>query len=206
MWQKYIAFGDSVTAGVGDPVDRVEMQSWTDWVAESLRVVNPALIYLNKGQAGSTASHVLREQLPEVRAAKPDLVSITVGANDVRSSKWQVESFSRDLVEILQPFSGLGTTIIMMTYPDLRPAIVKSGTEIPMSLILHFQRLEAVNAAIREVSQRFNACLLDFERFAPAQNPAHISSDLVHPNALGHKYTANAALDILAERFDLALL
>ena len=205
MWQKYVAIGDSITEGYGDSVPGLAVRSWADWVADVLASLHPEFSYTNLGRRGSITADVLRDQLPAALEAKPDLVSITVGANDARLPEWTVDSFRQSFVQLVQPFADRGTTIITTAYPDIAPALAQNGHDIPPTWQLYFQRLAAANVVIRQVSEEADACLLDFESFAPFQDPAHISGDLIHPNALGYKLAADVALQRLAERFDLSL-
>jgi len=202
MWQNYIAMGDSVTAGVGDPVAGIEMRGWTDWLADSMKALLPDFTYINLGRAGSTTGNVLREQLPLILERMPDLVSVTTGANDARFPTWSIETFSRDFNTLLQPVADQGTIILTMTYPYINTEIEKGSKEIPREWQLYFLRLKDTNSIIREVSAKLDACLLDLENYAPAYNPAHISSDMVHPNAPGHKVAGEAAFHLLVGRFD----
>ena len=206
MWKKYIAFGDSVTAGIGDPVPSIEMKGWTDRVAEFLTAHHSLLSYVNLAHRGSTTVDALHNRLPDVLDAKPDLISFTVGANDARLPKWSIESFAEEFEQILELFATQGTTIITMAYPDLRPAILKSGNEIPKGWRLYFRRMKDTNAVIRKLSESYDACFLDFEAFEAAQDPVNISDDLVHPNAMGYKLAADVAYQTLTEKFALSVI
>lgn len=203
MWQTYVAMGDSLTQGYGDGVAGVELRSWTDWIADALAALDPAFTYRNLGWVGSITTDVLRTQAPLALEIAPDLVSVTAGANDTQLPTWSADSFAHDFEQLLRPFAEQGVTLVTMTYPDLRAPIAQTGRGGPSIWGLYFQRMAATNGVIRQVSRQLKACLLDFESFAPLQNSAYISSDLVHPNALGYKQVAQSALKILAERFDL---
>lgn len=103
MFCAYMAFGDSVTAGMGDPVKGIETRAWADWVADLLATLVPKFSYTNLGRAGSTTRDVLREQLPLVLDRKPDLVSVTTGANDARSPAWSIDTFFQEYSDLLSP-------------------------------------------------------------------------------------------------------
>ncbi len=203
MWHTYVALGDSLTQGYGDPVAGVELRSWTDWLAEALAPLEPDFTYRNVGLVGSGTTDILRRQVPPALAAGPDLVSITTGANDTQMPGWSADAFAQDFERLLRAVAGPGVTLLTMTYPDFRAALPPGRQPSFSPWQLYLQRMAAVNASIRRVSHQVGACLLDFETFASARNPACASSDLVHPNALGYKQTAEAALRLLAERFDL---
>jgi lysophospholipase L1-like esterase len=205
MWQNYIAIGDSVTAGTGDPVQGMEMHGWTDGLADWLATQNPGFTYTNLGWAGSTTRDVLRNQLPLVLEGQPDLVSVTTGANDARDPAWTLNAFTREFNALLQPIADQGTVILTMTYPGLRLVIPRGWNNLHVQWQLYFERMKDTNAVIRNISAHLDACLLDLENSAQAQDPSHISTDLIHPNALGHKFAGEVAIQILSKRIDLKI-
>lgn len=205
MWDRFVTIGDSIAEGYGDPTPGIALRSWVDWVADGLKAINPAMTYLNLGWRGSSTNDVLRGQLPQALDVQPDLLCVIAGANDALLPSWTAASFRQIFIQLLQPFVERKTTILTFAYPDMRPTIAGMDTQLPTSWQAYFQRLAATNDVIRQVSNLFDACLLDFASLSAAQNPAYMSSDMVHPNALGYKLAGEAALKILVDRFDLPL-
>lgn len=82
----YLALGDSTAQGIGS---RSPASSYVGLLAEDLRRAHPgsAVRVVNLSVTGARVADVVRDQLPAVRAlladgARPDLVTLTVGAND----------------------------------------------------------------------------------------------------------------------------
>jgi lysophospholipase L1-like esterase len=202
MWTAYLAIGDSVSEGVGDDVGDVRCRSWTDWVAEGLTTMAPGLRYRNVAYRGATAADVLCIQVPAIEAFAPDLVSVTVGANDARDPEWTTDAFASELAAILGSVAEAGAQAITATYADVRDTLARAGQEIPDAWRLYFGRMHSVNEVIREVGARFDACLLDMES-SEAGDMRYLSRDLTHPNALAYRLLGQTALGALAARFEL---
>ena len=201
-----MAIGDSITEGFGDSVPGLECRSWADWVADALLAIEPTLEYRNIGLRGTTTADVLLDQLSAVLVARPELVSITIGGNDARLPAWTPEQFEREFTELLSGVASTGAQLVTFAYPDIRPGIKAAGVEVRDSWALYFERLTVVDAVIRDVSQRFGTCLLDFEHFEAASSPENLSADYTHPNARGYRLAAEVALGRLTECFDLSEL
>lgn len=97
---RYIAAGDSTAAGEG--ASSVE-KTYTYRVAELLSQTN-TVEYRNVGVRGAQTQDVLDDQLEKIIAFNPDVVTLSIGANDVthlKSSKKVVANF-KTIIETLQ--------------------------------------------------------------------------------------------------------
>ncbi len=202
MWSTFVALGDSLAEGWGDPAGGERPRSWNDWVADGLRARNATLRYVNLGWRGSTVADVLRDQVPAALTTAPDLATVTVGANDALSPAWSVVTFEAQLRAVLEPLVDSGATVATFAYP--RPARATSGprTPPPPALATYLARLGELNAVVRSVSDDLGAVVLDFEAFAPACEPGAMSSDQVHPNARGYLLLGQVALRRLLARLE----
>ena len=84
---RFAALGDSTTFGLGDPV----VGGWRGWarlLAEALSASAYDVSFCNLAVPGATAETVLRDQLPDAVAHRPDLVALIVGINDAMKSTW----------------------------------------------------------------------------------------------------------------------
>jgi lysophospholipase L1-like esterase len=200
MWSTFVALGDSLAEGWGDPAGGERPRSWNDWVADGLRARNATLRYVNLGWRGSTVADVRRDQVPAALTTAPDLATVTVGANDALSPGWSVATFEAQLRGVIEPLVDSGATVATFTYP--RAAGTASGrrTPPPPPVATYLTRLGELNAAVRSVSGDLGAVLLDFEAFAPACEPGAMSADQVHPNARGYLLLGQVALQRLLAR------
>lgn len=197
MYHSYTAIGDSITAGVGDDVGHLAVRSWTDWLADDLRATHPNLGYTNLGVGGSTTADVIHSQLAVAVGTRPELVSVTTGANDARRPDWTPAGFATEYERLVAVLAETGATVLTLAYPDIRPSLEEAGKSIPGPWEIYFERLHETNDVIRSVSASFGALVLDFQSYEPARRLEHLSADLTHPNALGYRKAGERALEVL---------
>src|SRR5260370_37713612 len=74
----FVALGDSITVGMGDPAPEGGWRGWAALLAASL---HQPVIH-NLATLGALAADVERTQLPAATELKPDVASVVVGIND----------------------------------------------------------------------------------------------------------------------------
>jgi len=99
--KRLVALGDAYTAGFGTAAPRRD--SWPSQLAEALKRGDVRLWVTNLATSGYTSSQVLDEQLGQVAAYEPDVVTLQVGANDILTgeTEWYRENVSVILDELL---------------------------------------------------------------------------------------------------------
>src|ERR1700757_2545994 len=97
-WANYVALGDSLTAGRDDHGPGGTRIGWARRLAGilSTRTAVPCAL-TNLAFDGASVAMVLEHQLPAVRRIGPDLVSVTVGMNDIRDRDFSEERFAAGL-------------------------------------------------------------------------------------------------------------
>ena len=177
----YVVMGDSTAAGQGAPYD--------DGIAvgtarELARTRSVSLI--NLGVSGARMSDVTRDQLAAAQRAKPDVVLLAAGANDV-THLTPIRSIERNLRAIV---SGLRTanpnvTIIVTGSPDM-----STPPRVPRLLRgIASWRTRKVNAMVRRVAIESN---LTFAPIADETGPLFARDrtlfdvDRFHPNTRGY--------------------
>jgi len=78
----YVALGDSVSVGMGDPAPEGGWRGWPALLASGLH--DPDLH--NLAVLGGQSAEVERSQLPAALALKPDVASVVCGLNDTLRS------------------------------------------------------------------------------------------------------------------------
>ena len=195
MWSTFVALGDSLAEGWGDRAGGERPRSWNDWLADGLRARNPRLRFVNLGWRGSTAADVLHDQVPPALTQRPDLVTVTVGANDALAPSWSAATFAATLRAILRPFADGGTTVVTFAYPrPLAASELRRRLTPPPGWSQYAANLAEVNREVRSASSDLGALVLDFEDFEPARDTGNVSADLVHPNTRGYLLLGHAAL------------
>src|SRR5215469_2785263 len=187
-WSTYVALGDSLTAGAGDAGRDGHRIGWAQRLADILSVRTAVRCRLtNLAVDGATVSQVLGEQLPAAAAAGPDLLSITVGMNDVRARGFDELSFKAGLGQLLEAMAKTEATVLTCTMPDIAR-----------------ERMRLASDIIREQAESYGAICLDAWALPGITDPDLYGPDRVHPNSRGHQLIAAAFADRLAPRWSRA--
>jgi lysophospholipase L1-like esterase len=196
-WSTYVAIGDSLTAGRGDEGRDGRPVGWAQRLADILSVRTTVRCSLtNLAVDGATVHDVLSEQLPGVAARKPDLVSVTVGVNDIRQRGFDELSFKADLGQLFESLAATQTTLLTCTLPDLT-VIMSLSQELRE---IARERIRLASDIIREQAESYGAVCLDAWSLPGVTDPDLYGPDRLHPNHRGHQFIAAACADKLAPR------
>jgi lysophospholipase L1-like esterase len=197
-WSTYVAMGDSITAGRGDEGRDGRPVGWAQRLADILTVRTTVRCSLtNLAVDDATVRQVLSKQLPAVAARRPDLVSVTVGMNDIRVRGFDELSFKADLGQLFEALAATQATLLTCTLPDL--TLVMS-----LSPELHEvarERMRLASDIIREQAESYGAVCLDVWSLPGMADPDLYGPDGMHPNHKGHQFIAAACADQLAPRW-----
>ncbi|MGH8884088.1 MAG: SGNH/GDSL hydrolase family protein [Egibacteraceae bacterium] len=191
-----VVLGDSTAAGIGSPT---AAQSLAVLVADRVahRVRRPVHV-VSKGVAGARTATVLGRQVPLLEAAKPDVVLIVVGSNDVThvTAPWTMRRQTAALVEAAR---NVG-----------HAPVVIGG-------IPQFRTVPAFSQPLRWVTGRYASVLREAQRAAAAETraayvdiaalasprflgrPESMSSDGFHPSSVGYGFWADALAPAVAD-------
>jgi lysophospholipase L1-like esterase len=193
-WSKYVALGDSLTAGRDDHGPQGARIGWARRLAGILtaRTAVPCVL-TNLAADGASVGVVLERQLPSVAPIGPDLVSVTVGMNDIRDPGFSEERFAAELGRLLDDLTATGATVLTCTLPDIAAII-----SLPADLVeVARQRMQRASDIIREQAGRRGAVCLDVWAMPGAADPELFGPDRIHPNASGHQLMADAFAALL---------
>ena len=193
-WRHYVALGDSVTEGVGDPVEGYPSGGWCQILIDALRAVRSDLQYHNFGRRYLTARQIRETQLGPALELEPDLVSLLAGGNDVLEQDFDPAATEAELERIVSAFTERGATVLTFTMFD----IFKTDLLPPEGEAWLRPRLETLHDVIRAVSDRHPVVLVDLALLPEGGDPGIYSKDLQHGNARAHAINAEAALKALA--------
>ncbi len=196
-WSTYVAIGDSLTAGRGDEGRDGRPIGWAQRLADILGVRTTVRCSLtNLAVDGATVHEVLSKQLPAVAARKPDLVSVTVGINDIRRRDFDELSFKADLGQLFEALAATQATLLTCTLPDL--TVIMSLSQDLHEVVR--ERMRLASDIIREQAESYGAVCLDAWSLPGVTDPDLYAPDRLHPNSKGHQFIAAAWADILAPR------
>lgn len=193
-WSRYVALGDSLTVGEGDTGPDGRWIGWARRLARLLTARTSVSCGLtNLAVGGATVPIVLREQLPAVAGLRPDLISVTVGMNDLRVAEFRPEAFAAGFGQLLDGLTVTGATVLASTLPDIAEI-----APLPAELVaIAHQRIRQASDIIRDQSARRGVVCLDAWAMPGTNDPGLFSPDRFHPNASGHSLMASAFADLL---------
>ena len=183
-YSRYVAIGDSSTEGIDDPDGNGSYRGWANRLAEQIASAQGSLLYANLAIRGRRTCRIRQEQLDRAVAMQPDLVTLFSGTNDVVARRFDIERVAGDIEFMHRALIERGATLLSFTLPDLTPVM-------PLGRLAS-SRIAGLNAALREISARTGAVLVDFARHPVASDPRLWSADRLHANAAGHARVAQA--------------
>jgi lysophospholipase L1-like esterase len=191
-YSRFVAIGDSMAEGVGDPTPGYRHLGWADRVAERLDGD-----YLNLGKRNLLASEVRATQLRRALDFSPDLAAVLCGGNDLMRKHHDPDAVEREVDEIVAALRAAGADVIVMAPFDI------SQTELVPDEFKPAWRslIERMSALAERVARRHGAVLIDFRDHAAGSDATIYSGDRIHLNARGHAICAAHTLDTLAQRF-----
>lgn len=195
FWSRYVALGDSLTAGRGDVAADGHPVGWARRLADILSDrTGVACSVTNLAADGATARRVLEQQLPQLNGARPDLVSITVGMNDIRGPQFSPADFNAELERLLDALAATGATVLTCTLPAIADVVELPAEQVEIARY----RLGEASEIIRDQSARRGAVCLDTWAMRDlAASPELFTADRLHPNTSGHRRLATAFADLL---------
>jgi lysophospholipase L1-like esterase len=197
-WSTYVAVGDSLTAGTGDAGRDGLRIGWAQRLADILSVRTAVRCRLtNLAVDNATVSQVFSGQLPAAAAARPDLLSLTVGMNDIRTRRFDELKFKAGLGQLLEALAATEATILTSTLPDITAVM---GLSPEMGEVAR-ERTRLASDIIREQAESYGAICLDAWAMPDLADVDLYGPDRVHPNGRGHQLIAAAFADKLAPRW-----
>ena len=193
-WSTYVAVGDSLSEGLGDPLPGGRLRGWAAVLAEHLRQAAPQLAFTNLAVRGHRTRDAIRRQLPAALALRPDLVTVFIGGNDVLLNvRLDRARLDDELDRLVAPLAQAAATVVLSTLPDLA---ARSPLLPPVRGRLR-RRVETVNEVTRDVADRYDTLLLDAWAEPRTQEHAFWSFDRIHPSAEGHRLIAASVAELL---------
>ncbi|MER6984106.1 SGNH/GDSL hydrolase family protein [Streptomyces carpinensis] len=180
---RFVALGDSLTEGVGDPARR-GLRGWAALLAGGL--AEEPVEFTNLAVRGAQTRDVLERQTPAALALRPDLVSVVVGVNDVLRCTFDIHAVADRLDRVYAACTGQGAVVLTACLPDPGNMLGLPGALAhPLA-----RRQRAVNTVVHELSDRYGAVHLHASEGEWLTDRAMWSADRLHPGERGHRQFA----------------
>jgi lysophospholipase L1-like esterase len=189
-WNRYVALGDSFTAGLGDPepLSPGGLRGWADRVAEELSERREDFAYANLAVSGLLLRQILDRQLGPALAAKPDLVTLSAGGNDLVFHRSDPDRLAVALDAAVQELTAAGATVVLFTGPDWGATPLLGRTR---------GKVAVFNENIRTIAARNHGVIADLWTLRQLAHPQMWDPDRLHFSPLGHHTIAAMVLDTL---------
>lgn len=188
---RYVALGDSISVGMGDPAPGGGWRGWPALLASGL----PEPDMHNFAVLGAQTADIERDQLPAALALNPDVASVVCGLNDTLRGGFDPDRTGATISRIVAALKEQGAEVLTMRMPD--PGAMLG---IPQSLARPLaRRMHAVNAALDEVAVKHGTLHFDAAGDPEAYQRRNWSVDRLHPNERGHRLIARRFHALLAE-------
>ncbi|MGR0319294.1 SGNH/GDSL hydrolase family protein [Agromyces sp. ZXT2-3] len=172
----YVALGDSAAQGIG--ASRPD-HSYVGLLARLMRDTTGRTVrVVNLSVSGATTSLAVQDQLPKLAKFRPDVMTVSIGANDI--AKWDQEAFERNLREI---FAAVPSHALV--------------ADLPFFYFPHNERKVAVaNLILRRVAAERGLEVVRLHRETRVRGWrrifTHFANDWFHPNDHGYQVWADA--------------
>jgi len=167
----YVAMGDSTAQGIG--ASNTE-KGYVGLVADALEQKHRRPVHvINISKSGETVAGCLQEQVPQLRALKPDIVTIEIGANDM--STFDETTFRRSMGELM---SQVPKQTVISDIPYL-------GGSRKKDLEPH---AEAASSIIHELAATHGLSVAPLHQVTKAKDSWRVYAvDYFHPSNTGYK-------------------
>ena len=187
---RYLALGDSYTIGTGL---EDAAQNFPSLLARTLtqeRGVEVALV--NLGVNGYTTMDLIREELPVARSARPELVTILIGANDIVQGSDEAAYRAR-LTQIYEAVTSIGVPVgrvMAISIPDFSPLPGAAPFGSPAHLRA---RIDAFNEIARAEAVTRGFLYADVTAISREKKQGNdwLASDGLHPGPAQHRAFAD---------------
>ncbi|GEK03547.1 SGNH/GDSL hydrolase family protein [Streptomyces sp. ATE26] len=182
---RFVALGDSLTEGVGDPAGGA-WRGWAALLAAALTEDPGRTEFTNLAVSGALTRDVREYQTPAGLALNPDLASVVVGVNDTLRRTFDIGAVAARLDQVYAAFTGQGATLLTACLPDPGAMLGLPGALArPLA-----RRQRAVNTVVHALSDRYGAVHLHAAQGAWLADRALWSADRLHPGERGHRQFA----------------
>ena len=194
---RYVALGDSYTIGTATATaaERWPNQLVARLAGEALRVD----LVANLGVNGYTSRDVVADELPELDALRPELVSLLVGVNDVVQGV-PPATYRANVVRILDDLGARvpGNRIVTVATPDytVTPQGGAYGDPARQSA-----GIAAVNAILRDLAEERGIAFVDIVDLSlgAADDRGLVADDGLHPSGAQYELWVDRIAPVVAD-------
>lgn len=187
-WTSWVAVGDSFTEGLSDEGADGKYVGWADRLAAMLATFDSDFQYANLALRGKMLREIITEQVPVAIEAKPDLVTICAGGNDLILPGSDVDALADEFEQAVVALREAGCEVVVFTGPDPRKQPVVRRVRGKVAIY---------NANLRAIADRNGARLVDLWAMPTLVDVRAWSDDRLHFSPAGHQRIALRTAEVL---------
>jgi lysophospholipase L1-like esterase len=184
----WVAIGDSFTEGLSDVGPDGSYVGWADRLARTLADRDPDFRYANLALRGKMLREIITEQVPIVVQARPDLVTICGGGNDLIVPGSDVDQLADEFEQAVITLRQMGCEVVVFTGPDPRKQPVVRRVRGKVAIY---------NGHLRAIADRHGAKLVDLWAMPVLVDLRAWSDDRLHFSPEGHRRIALRTAEVL---------
>lgn len=193
-WQSLVVVGDSVAAGVRQPLEGYLNECFTDRLGHALAFTRAGFRYQNLGVRDLKLQQVIDTQLAPAVDLRPDAAVVVAGGNDALGRRFDPVYVRDRLDALLGALAGTGADVITIGLFDLaRSGLVPA--KMRDELVARFDELDQITA---DAATAVHGLHIDTHHHARSADPAIYADDRIHCNARGHAIAFAAIVTELA--------
>jgi lysophospholipase L1-like esterase len=193
---EYLALGDSTAAGWGG---KKLSETYVHQVAVALAAQGYRVRVINVAVGGARLQDVLRDQVPFLKSRRPQVVTVSVGANDAThfTSTTEFSQHLHSLIVALQ--ESTAQKILFANTPDMYQA---PALPLPLAIIANIcaRRQNAVLKAALQGATIHPVDLYNQGKLIYHVNPGLYAADQFHPSGPGYRRWAGLFIQELEPR------
>lgn len=180
--ESFVAIGDSFTEGLDDFRADGSVRGWADRVAELLADRHGNVGYANLAVRGKLLRQIVADQFPMAIACRPDLITISAGANDILRPGSDPDAVAaRFDAALAQLCSSSGARILVVVGAD--------PGRMPVLRLVR-GKVAVYNEHLRASAARYGCEVVDLWALTPLADPRAWGRDRVHLSPAGHERVA----------------
>jgi lysophospholipase L1-like esterase len=190
----YLALGDSITS------DRLSYAKIIKKIWNGI----PGRSVIDAGISGDTTADIIDRFYEDVMNVDSSVVSIFIGTNDSRGlgdgsgiTRVSVDEYGMKLDYLVRTLQTRENTIINITIPPVNNRRLKEFFGAESKWEYSADHLEAVNAVIRGVSEKYGTTLVDFAAALGEKGDDFLDTDGLHLNMRGQVLLAEMLFEVL---------
>jgi acyl-CoA thioesterase I len=186
----YVAMGDSAAQGIGASRPG---RSYVGLIAKQLRAsTGQSVRVINLSQAGARLREALAKQVPQLQSLQPDVITVSVGANDI--AEFDPKRFADEFEELC---SALPPHALVADLPSFYLGERERSVRV-------------ANAIVHKVVAEHSLTLVPLYDATKRRGVSRtalrdVSVDFFHPNDRGYSTWASAFLPLLPTALDRVL-